>query len=250
MLEPVINSLEEVAEPLRAEYKPLGDGRFVLDTNVEAHPGVAALKNTVANVRAERNQAKEDLVKFQGIDPAKYQILLEQERKVKEGELIAAGKLDDLVALRTGALREDLTGQLTTEKARSEKLQADMDRLVIDNAVHAAAAKVGVKKSAVDDVLSRARSVFKAKDGTAVAFKDGNPVYAKDGQSLLGIEEWLGALPAQAPHLFEDSKGGGAPGGATVVKPAQGPNVIPRSDTNAFLQNLDAVAKGKTKVIM
>lgn len=247
-LKPVIASLEEVAEPLRSEYKPLGDGRFVLDTNVEEHPGLTALKNSLTNAREERNQAKALAEKYSGMDPAKYQELLQQERLVKEGKLIAEGKLEDLVALRTQALKEDLSNKLAAEQRNAAQLQATMDKLVIDNAVHAAAAKVGVKKSAVDDVLSRARSVFKAKDGQAVAYKDENPVYAKDGVNLLGIEEWLGTLPATAPHLFEETRGGGAPGNNNPPKPVPGPGTVLRSDHQAFLANLDGIAKGKIKV--
>lgn len=251
MLKPVVSSLEEVPEAFRTEYKPAADGRFVLDTNVEDHPSLTALKNTLTNVREERNRFRDAASRFDGIDPERYQILLEQERKVKEGELIAAGKLDELVALRTSSLREDLSRQLDTAKTSAAKLQADMDRLVIDNAVHAAAAKLGVKKSAIDDVLARARGTFKAQDGQAVAFKGDNPVYSKDGQSYMGIEEWLGGLPSAAPHLFEESRGGGAQGsGSSKKSGVPGPNTVVHGDQQAFLANLDKIAKGQVKVVM
>lgn len=248
MLKPVIASLEEVPEALRSEYKADGAGRYVLDTDVENHPALLGLKNSLANARSERNSAKENLEKLAGVDPTRYQELVKQDQLVKEGKLIAEGKLDELVALRTDALRADLTGKLQSEQARAAKLQSDMDRLVIDNAVHAAASKLGVRKTAMDDVLARARGTFKAKDGVAVAFNGENPVYAKDGVNLLGIDEWLTALPATASHLFEESKGAAAPGGNTKPSVPTGPGVIPRGDTNAFLANLDKIAKGQIKV--
>ena len=248
MLKPVIASLEEVAEPLRGEYKADGAGRYVLDTNVEEHPGLLQLKNSLANARSERNTAKENLEKLAGVDPVRYQELVKQDLLVKEGKLIAEGKLDELVALRTTALRDDLTGKLSQSEQRAQKLQADMDRLVIDNAVHSAAPKVGVKKTATEDVIERARRTFTSKDGQAVAMKDSQVVYGKDGITPLGIEEWVAGLPAVAPHLFEESKGSGAPGNGNPPKPPVAPGVINRNDHQAFLANLDAIAKGKMKV--
>ena len=249
MLKPVIASLEEVPEALRGEYKPIGDGRFMLDTNVEEHPQLSALKSSLINAREERNQAKDKLQALAGVDPAKYQELLKQETLIKEGKLIAEGKLDELVALRTTALREDLTGKLTAAETKTKEMQATLDRLVIDNAVHAAAAKTGVRKTAVPDVIERARSMFSTKDGVAVAVQNGQVVYGKDGVTPLGIEEWLSGLPTAAPHLFEDSKGGGAVGGAPATKPATGPGVVSRGDQQGFLANLDKIAKGQIKVM-
>ena len=157
--------------------------------------------------------------------------------------------MDELVALRTQALRESLVAETTQERTKRESLEKQLNTLVIDNAVQSAAAKLGVKKTALDDVLNRARSVFRTQDRKAVAFQGENPVYAKDGVHLLGIEEWLSALPATASHLFEESAGGGAKGG-TPGKPAiAGPGSVARGDNQAFLANLDAIAKGKVRVV-
>jgi hypothetical protein len=152
-----------------------------------------------------------------------------------------------LVALRTQALKDSLSTELHTAKESASILQQQLDKLVIDNAVQTAATKYGVRKGAVEDVLFRARTVFKAKDGQAIAFQGENPVYAKDGVTLLGIDEWLQALPAAAPHLFEESRGTSAPGGG-APKPVAGPGTVLRTDPNAFLANLEDIAKGKIKV--
>lgn len=248
-LKPVINSLEEVAEPFRTEYVKQADGTFVLDTNVEEHPALHGLKSALTNVRTELKTIKDETSKFSGIDPDKYRQLQEQERKIKEGELIAAGKMDELVALRTTSLRETLQAETNAERTKRESLERQLNTLVIDNAVQIAASKLGVKKTAMDDVLNRARSIFKTHEGQAIAYQGESPIYSKDGVHMLGIEEWMTNLPTTASHLFEESKGSGAPGGNAGGKPVLGPGTISRTDPNAFLANLDAIAKGKVKVV-
>lgn len=246
MLKPVINSLDEVPEALHGEYTPK-DGKFVLDVNIEEHPGVAGLRNALTNVRTEKATLKTQLEQFSGMDPAKVKELQENERKIKEGELIAAGKLDELVNMRTGALKEDLTKKLSQSENERTALQSQLNTLVIDNAVQAAAAKLGVRESALDDVLARARNTFRTHEGRAVAFNGENPVYSKNGSDLLGIEEWMTNLPNVAPHLFKESKGGGAGGG--TPKAVAGPGTVSRTDPASFLANIDAIAKGKMKVV-
>lgn len=248
-LKPVIHALEEVPEAFRTEYVKQADGTFVLDTNVEEHPALHGLKSALTNVRTELKQTKDEVSKYSGIDPERYRTLQEQERKIKEGELIAAGKMDELVALRTTALRESLQAETVSERNKREALERQLNTLVIDNAVQVAASKLGVKKTALDDVLNRARQTFRTVEGQAVAYKGDAPVYAKDGVSMLGIEEWLSALPQTASHLFEDSTGSGAPGGNSGKKPVLGPGTVSRNDTAAFLTNLDAIAHGKVKAV-
>lgn len=248
-LKPVIHSLEEVAEPLRTEYIRQADGTFMLDTNVEEHPALQGLKSALTHVRTELKTTKDEVAKYVGMNPEEYRVLKAQEQQIKEGKLIAEGKVDELVALRTQALRESLVAETTTERTRREALEKQLNTLVIDNAVQAAATKLGVKPTAVDDVLNRARSVFRTQDGQAVAFQGDNPVYAKDGVHLLGIEEWLSALPATASHLFMESNGAGAKGGTPGKLAVAGPGSVARGDQQAFLANLDAIAKGKVKVV-
>lgn len=248
MLKPVVSSLEEVAEPFRSEYIKQSDGRYILDMPVEEHPGVAGLKNSLVNAKEERRQAREQLEKFANVDPEKYRAMLTHEQQIQEGKLIAEGKVEELLELRTKALRENLLGETARERQAREALQRQLDTLVIDNAAHAAAKKFGVRTEAMEDVLSRVRATFKTKDGQAVAFSGENILYSKSGTEPLGIEEWMSSLPATAAHLFEPSKGTSAPGGTPRVAPG-GPGTVHRSDQQAFLANLADIAKGKIKVI-
>jgi len=246
-LKAILETLDGIPEALH-EYYTLSDGKYILDAEIDSHPAVKGLKNSLTNAREERRVAKELADKFKGMDPEKYSAMEAHERQIQEGKLIAEGKVEELLELRTKALRESMAAETTTHKSNAEKLQTQLDKLVIDNAVQTAAAKHGVKKGAIEDVLFRARSVFKAHDGQAIAYQGENPVYAKDGVTLLGIDEWITSLPAAAPHLFEESRGTSAPGGG-APKPVPGPGTVTRQDPNAFLKNLDAIAKGAIKVV-
>jgi hypothetical protein len=246
-LKAILETLDGIPEALH-EYYTLSDGKYILDAEVDSHPAVKGLKNSLTNAREERRVAKEQADRFKGMDPDKYATMEAHERQIQEGKLIAEGKVEELLALRTQALKESLSAETSNYKSKAEVLQGQLDKLVIDNAVQTAAAKHGVRKGAVEDVLFRARTVFKAHEGQAVAYQGENPVYGKDGVTLLGIEEWIQSLPAAAPHLFEESRGASAPGGG-APKPVAGPGTVTRNDPNAILKNLDAIAKGTIKVL-
>jgi uncharacterized protein YkwD len=248
MLKPILDTLEGLPDVIKAEYKQDAVTlKYVLDTPVDEHPAVTGLKNALTATRAERDEAKDKLKNFEGLDPEKYRTMLTTEQRVVEGQLIAAGKVEELVELRTKALRESMAGETNREREQRISLEAQLNRLVIDNSVQSAAAKHGVADGALDDVLNRARSTFKTKDGVAVAYDGENVVYGKTGTAPLTIDEWMEGLAVKAKHLFKPSEGVKAPGGTT--RPVAGPGTVVRGDQSAFLANLDAIAKGKMKVI-
>lgn len=249
ILQAILDSLDGVPESLKECYTLGGDGKYILNATVEDHPSVKGLKSSLNAVREEFKTAKIDLAKFKGIDPEKYAAMTAHEREIEEGKLIAAGDMEKLLGLRTQALKEDFVGQVAKEKTRADTAQASLSKLVVDNAVQVAAIKHGVKKTATDDVLRRAREIFKPnEEGVAVAYKDGNVVYSKDGVTPLGIDEWIQALPVEAGHLFEESTGTKSPGPGPGPKPNVPTGMVSRSDPMAVLKNLDDIAKGKIKV--
>lgn len=247
ILKAILETLDGIPEALKECYTET-DGQFVLNATVEDHPSVRGLKNSLFNVREENKQAKVELGKFKGIDPLKYAAMSAHEQELEEGKLIAAGEVDKLLALRTQALKDSLTGDITKAMTRADALQTQLSKLVVDNAVQVSALKHGVRKTGTEDVLRRAREVFKPnEDGVAVAYKDGSVVYSKDGLTPLGIDEWLQSLPAEAPHLFEESSGNRAPGPG-APKPSNNVGSIARTDQMGFLSSLEDIAKGKKKV--
>jgi hypothetical protein len=63
--------------------------------------------------------------------------------------------------------------------------------------------------------MLRAKTAFKIVDGRAVPHSDGKVVYGKDGVNPMSVEEWIGSLAKNAPHLFGSTQGGGASGSRT-----------------------------------
>ena len=106
--------------------------------------------------------------------------------------------------------------------------------LLIDQGVITVATKRGLRPTAITDITSRARSVFKLENGVPRAFEaDGETVrYGKDGVSPMTLEEWVDTQVTEAPHLFESNAGSGAAGNGSGGVGGKGPVRNPyRKDT-------------------
>ena len=100
---------------------------------------------------------------------------------------------------------------MTSER---DALNARLTTIQIDQGVVAAATKRGLRPTAIPDITSRARSVFRLVNGVPTAFEaDGQTVrVGKDGVTPMNLEEWIETQVSDAPHLFESNAGGGAAG--------------------------------------
>lgn len=202
MLKFKIAKLEDVAEEFRKFYSQGADGAFYLQ--VEG----AVAKEKLDEFRDSNIQLLKDMEKFKDVDPEKYATLKAEHDKLQEGELIKAGKVEELVAQRVAAMKTAHEAAMADLSKRYDVGQRQLETLLIDNEVRAHAAKVGVTATAVDDVLLRAKSMFKVEDGKPVAKdSEGKIIYGKDGTNSIGISDWIGGLKEQAPHLFAPSQG-------------------------------------------
>lgn len=201
-----IKSLDEVSQDLRNLYRQEGS-EYVLDVD-----GVVD-RSRLDEFRNNNIQLQQQLEKLKDIDPNKYKEFMELDRKVKEKELIDKGDIEGLVNVRVSAMREELTTRASTAEGRLETAHQQLAILTIDNNVRAEAIKQGVLPTAVDDVILRARNMYKMVDGVATPMQDDKVVFGKDGSTPMQIGEWLTSLKKGAPHLFQMSSGGGAGGG-------------------------------------
>jgi len=190
----------------------------------------------------------EDLnAKFDGVDPDVFRELNEKAEKERTKKLIAADKVDELVAERVNAAKAGFEKEKKAIEEDKRKLGIQLEGLLIDNTVRDAASRSGVRAGAVDDVLLRARQVFRVVDGVAVAFDGDKQLFGPTGDPLTVPEYITGKLTEAAPHLFEQSQGGGA-------RKAEGSSSggaagkIGRTDQKAFLDNLSDIASGKKQV--
>lgn len=236
MLKYKISKIEDVAEQFRGLYTQGQDGAFYLAVDG------AVGKDKLDEFRNNNIDLMKQLEAFKGVDPSKIHDLLETERKVAEKKLIDAGDIDGLVNSRVNTMRTEYEGKLSTLTKQYEVANRQLETLLVDNEVRAWAAKVGVAPTAVDDVLLRAKTVFRVEDGKPVA-KDaqGNVIYGRDGVNTLSVGDWIGGLKDNAPHLFMQPTGSGA----TNQRPGTGGGNAPKtavSKISAGLQSGNSIA--------
>ena len=202
-----IAKLEDVAEDFRSLYAAGEDGAFYLQVE-----GLVP-KDKLDEFRNNNVELMRKLQGLEGVDPAKYKELLEQQRKIQESELIEKGEVDKLVNMRVENMKVDLETQISTLEKERDRAHTSLNKLLIDNEAARVATTLGVAPTALDDVISRASRAFKVVDGVAVMHdENGQVVYGKDASTPMSLTEWGTGLRTTAPHLFAASEGGGASG--------------------------------------
>lgn len=232
-----IAKLEDVPENVRSLYKQEGTG-YVLDAE-DVVP-----KTRLDEFRTNNIQLQQQLDKLKDVDPVKYAELIQLQQEVAEGQLIKAGKLEEVVTLRVTNMKKDLETQLNGTKTELSQANAQLAMLMIDNAVRQVAVQNGALTTALDDVVLRARTVYSMEKGQAVPKDDkGQVIYGKDGQTPMTINDWLVNLKKTAPHLFAGSQGGGAGGGRNGAGPADTSKMTPSQKISLGLSQAAGMMK-------
>ena|SRR3990167_7123594 len=248
----VINTLEEVAEPLRGEYEAR-NGKFYLKTEgdfaplVESNTKLVEFRDNNRSLNSIKLELETKLKTFEGIDPVEHGKL-----KTKISELEAKGVkgTDDVVAQIKTAVAAAVAPLEAREIARaaSEKAAVERaDRELLKSTLTAAGVKAGVDERALSDYVNRGAEIFKVVNGQVVARKGEAPIFSKAKPAeLLTPDEFAVELQGEAPHLFKPSRGGGAGGsgggGGPVVKKTIS------ADPMEFGRNLEGIAKGEVTV--
>lgn len=201
------DAFDKLDDNLKALYTANADGSYYL--GVEG----AVAKERLDEFRTNNVELQKKLDGFSGIDVDAYKKASETQRLLDEKKLLDAGEVDKVFEQRTVAMK---TEHEKTVKELSTKLDSagrQLDVLIIDNSVRENATKLGVSATAVDDVLLRARAVYRVEEGRAIP-KDaqGQTIFGKDGTNPMQISDWIGGLKETAPHLFQASTGSGASG--------------------------------------
>ena len=183
------------------------DGAFVLDAEgVVEKTKADEMRNHNVDLRKQIEESSRTATE------QLKQVQAEKERL----ELLVQGhkpeELDRLVGERIKGLKADWDKQLSTVTGERDSLTSRLTAIQIDQGVLTVATKRGLRPTAIPDITSRARVVFKLVNGAPRAFEaDGTTLrYGKDGVTPMTLEEWVDAQVADAPHLFESNAGGGA----------------------------------------
>ncbi len=192
------------------------DGAWLLDAEgVVDKSKFDEFRNTNVALLKERDELKQ---RFDGIDPDEVKKLADEKRAL---ELKAQGhkpeEIEKIVEGRIKTLRGELEKQVTGLTSERDQLNSRLTAIQIDQGVLTVATKRGLRPTAIPDITSRARMIFKLVNGAPRAFEaDGQTVrYGKDGVTPMTLEEWVDSQVADAPHLFESNSGGGAAGNAS-----------------------------------
>ena len=144
---------------------------------------------------------------FKGVDLEKYRKLEEQERKLRDKELIDKGEFDTLVLERTNSMSSDyqakidaLTGQLNDSSSQHNTL---ISKYEIEGAAAKAFGEHKISPDAYDAVLSQIKSKFSIDNGKVVAKEGDNILIGADGN--LTVSEFV----ASQPEIFKIASSGG-----------------------------------------
>lgn len=217
---PLAFMIEDVTK-VDANLQPLyrkndADNKFYLDVD-----GVVS-KEKVDEFRTNNIALTKELEKFKGIDPAKWLTYVDLEAKGKLNGKTSA-EVDAIITERVTSMRTEYDTKITGLTTERDTLQGQLGILLVDNVIRAEASKVGITGAAMDDALLRGKSTFKLVNGVATPHDPkGNIIYGPDGTTPMTPTQWISKLKVDAPHLFPESRGGGAPGGIRGIQPGGG----------------------------
>lgn len=216
-----VDSLEGIDESLHSHYVE-EDGKFRL--NVEGYEEPTGLKKALQSERDNAKQLKRQLSEMQGklaeidgVDLDAVKNLLDRAHKDQEAQMIAEGRIDEVLSKRTENLRRDFEKQLELEKERAQKASEIAERFrgrVLADAIREGAITEGTHAHAHKDVIYRASRIFRLdEDGNPVAVgDDGSVIFGSDGESPLGVREWLRSIKEDTPHWYPQAQGAGPTG--------------------------------------
>jgi hypothetical protein len=216
MLKFIVDNLDEVPEGLRDNYsETLRNGKTVYCLQVEGAVSKDKLDEFRTNNISLRKQLEDFQSRFGNITLSGEELgeLIAKREQFENFEAKGKDKVEELVEKRLGAARAEHERQIEGLRSENETMKQRLSDVTIDQSAVAVATKRGLKPSAIPDLTNRARGVFRLKDGVPTAYEsDGKTVrYGKEANPLT-VDEWVEGLTAEAPHLFNESSGGGASG--------------------------------------
>lgn len=220
------------------------DGAFVLDADLSDHPTVVGLRENRDTILGEKKKLVEDhkaaLSALDGVkstagitDISELASILKGKKTEKDADI------EKLLSERTAAMKGEFEKTIKDLTERDGTHQAQLQTLLIDNAITAEAAKAGVRPEAMQDALLRGRNLYKLVDGKPTPMEGDKVIYGKNGIDPMPVSEWFGRQVTEAPHWFNPSQGGGAkPGEGSQHGQQQGAK--PTTSTELIKAGLEA----------
>lgn len=205
---------EKLSDDFKAEYKADGDN-YILQGEGFAD------KTKLEEFRMANTELLKTTKGLEGIDMAKYNSMLETERKIRDKELIAKGDIETLIAERLATSTSDFNGKLKTAQELADSATSKHSKLVSKYEIEGAALKAfgahKIRPDAHDAIMAQIKSKFSVDESGKVIAKEGDSIVAgKDGN--LTVSEFVESQP---DFMRVPNTPGGGQGGEdqTVVKP-------------------------------
>src|SRR3990167_5526242 len=219
-LEFIVDTIDVVPEASRKFYTEV-EGKFHLDK--ELADNIKGLKSALDKEKIAAKTKEKELADFRaqyaGIDPAKTKEIMAKFEGNEEAQLIAAGKIDEVINKRTEKWRaeeERVKQELNTKIAAAEaKADAFKDR-VLEDSLRSAAINAGLHKLGIRDSLLLAKTIFTLdENGNAVQKNsDGSVVIGRDGKTPFSATEWYESQKVDSPHWYTVTSSGSSPTGS------------------------------------
>ena len=218
-LKAILKSLEGLADPIKELYRKDGE-EFRLD--VEGLVPKATLDEFRDNnvlLKKEKDDLTAKLKQFDGIDVAKVKEMQETERKVKDGELVKAGKYEELLASKIDPILKRHSEEREADKKDKERLATQLSKVMIDQELTKIATAKGLRPEAIMDMLGRLRPEFSVVGDKVVSLDEQGGMRRTDSGEPYSLDRSIEGLAKAAPHLFQPSTGGGTPPGGPKFAP-------------------------------
>lgn len=218
-LKGVVESLDSVPEPFRAEYKQGEDKKFYLQTDLQDQ--LQAVNANKAEILEEKRKLADKMRQYEGIDPEKYKAAEQKLKDIETKELEKKGEFDKLLEQHKKGFTEELGKKDTTIK----ELSAGLSHELINSRVSSLMATDDEVKGVPDLVLpevTRQTRVERQGDGSykvVVLMPDGTtPRLSPDNKGgMMTLKELLVELKSgKYARAFDGSgsSGSGAPANA------------------------------------
>lgn len=201
-------------------------------TTEEAKPDIEKIMAELESTRGEaeklraKNQEllgevkplKELAGKFKDVD---IDSLLSLKTQVEQDEILslaaqgkhseAIEKATEKVRLEQKAAQEKWEKELEEARTSAQTNEQRLHELLIDGGAKSQFVELGGRKTAMDDIALRAKSVWRVEEGKPVA-RDASGQLLQGEAGPITMKEWIASQKETAPHLFEDSAGSGLSG--------------------------------------
>ena len=200
-----VESLEGIDEAYQGLYKEK-EGKFTLD--VEGLPDTTGLKTALEKERKTVKELKGEFSKFKNVDLEEYADLQARAASLAEHDPEKIKEMiDQRVSQNDKAWKEKYEDLMGSVRIKDEKLSDVM----ISNELRKVGEELGVNgPEAMNDFVSRGKSIFRLKDDMVVPVKGDDIIYGESGVEPLTMVEFGKKLSETAKHLFKPSGGGGA----------------------------------------